>query len=67
MIAQDKEFNTMNQHLPADTAVIGILRNILECPFQGEMRLVYLKEHIRALFTLQLFQFNSVIPDGWIK
>jgi hypothetical protein len=62
MIAQEKEFNTMNQHLPADAAVLGILKNILECPFEGEMKIAYLKEHIRALFTLQLFHFNALIP-----
>ena len=64
MIAQEKEFNTMNQHLPADAAVLGILKNILDCPFEGEMKIVYLKEHIRALFTLQLFHFNTLIPGG---
>lgn len=64
MIAQEKEFNTMNQHIPTDAAVLGILRNILECPFEGEMKIAYLKEHIRALFTLQLFHFNAVIPGG---
>jgi AraC-like DNA-binding protein len=62
MIAQGKEFNTMNQHLPADAAVLGILTNILECPFHGEMKIAYLKEHIRALFTLQLFHFNALLP-----
>ena len=64
MIAQEKEFNTMNQHLPADAAVLGILKNILECPFEGEMKIAYLKEHIRALFTLQLFHFNALIPGA---
>ena len=61
MIAHEKEFNTMNQHLTADAAVLGILKNILECPFEGEMKIAYLKEHIRALFTLQLFHFNAVV------
>ena len=64
LIAHEKEFNTMNQHIPADAAVLGILRNILECPFEGEMKIAYLKEHIRALFTLQLFHFNSLIPGS---
>ena len=64
LIAHEKEFNTMNQHIPADAAVLGILRNILECPFEGEMKVAYLKEHIRALFTLQLFHFNALIPGG---
>jgi AraC-like DNA-binding protein len=61
MIAHEKEFNTMNQHIAADAAILGILKNIIECPFEGEMKVAYLKEHIRALFTLQLFQFNAVV------
>ena len=64
MIAREKEFNTMNQHIPADAAVIGILKNILECPFKGEMKVAYLKEHIRALFTLQLFHFNELVAGA---
>jgi AraC-like DNA-binding protein len=64
MIAHEKEFNTMNQHLAADAAVMGILKNILECPFEGDMKLSYLKEHIRALFTLQLFHFNAVVSGA---
>lgn len=64
LIAKEKEFNTMNQHIPADAAILAILRNIIDCPFKGEMKMAYLKEHIRALFTLQLFHFNTVIPDG---
>ncbi|HMG93058.1 MAG TPA: AraC family transcriptional regulator [Chryseolinea sp.] len=64
MIAHEKEFNTMNQHLPADAAVLGILKNILECPFEGEMKEAYLKEHIRALFTLQLFHFNALVSGA---
>lgn len=64
MIAQEKEFNTMNQHIRADAAVLGILKNILECPFEGEMKVAYLKEHIRALFTLQLFHFNTVVGSA---
>jgi AraC-like DNA-binding protein len=64
MIAHEKEYNTMNQHLPADPAVLGILKNILECPFEGEMKIAYLKEHIRALFTLQLFHFNALVSGS---
>jgi AraC-like DNA-binding protein len=61
MIANGKEFNTINQHLPIDAAVSGILGNILECPFHGAMKEAYLREHIRALLTLQLFHFNTVL------
>ena len=61
MIVHEKEFNTINQHLPADDAVTGILRNIIECPFQGDMKKAFIREHLRALFTLQLFHFNSIV------
>jgi len=61
MIVQEKEFNTINQHIPVDDAVTGILRNILDCPFQGEMKRAFIREHLRALFTLQLFHFNSIV------
>lgn len=64
MIANAKEFNTINQHLPTDAAVSGILDNILQCPFQGEMKEIYLREHIRALFTLQLFHFNHIVSGN---
>jgi hypothetical protein len=30
LIAHEKEFNTMNQHIAADAAILGILKNILE-------------------------------------
>jgi AraC-like DNA-binding protein len=61
MIAKEREFNTINQHIPADAGVLGILRNILDCPFQGKMKKAFLREHIRALLTLQLFHFDSVV------
>jgi AraC-like DNA-binding protein len=61
LIAQEKEFNTINQHRQIDAAILGILRNILDCPFSGDMRRTYLREHIRALLTLQLFHFNHAV------
>jgi AraC-like DNA-binding protein len=61
MIANEKEFNTINHHIPLDAGVLGILRNILDCPFQGKMKKAFLREHIRALLTLQLFHFDSVV------
>lgn len=67
MIVREKEFNTINQHLPIDAAVAGIVQNIRSCPFSGEMRNVFLKEHIRALFTLQLFHFNSIVTGDQAK
>ncbi len=67
MIVSGKEFNTINQHIPLDAAVAGILQNILSCPFTGEMKKVYLREHVRALFTLQLFHFNSIVSGESLK
>ena len=67
MILQQKEFNTINQHLPSDAAILGILRNILECPFTGMMRNAFIREHVRALLTLQIFHFSSVITGEQIN
>lgn len=61
MIVKEKEFNTINQHIPADAGILGILQNILECPFEGKMKNVFIREHLRALFTLQLFHFNPIV------
>ncbi len=61
MILYEKEFNTINQHVSADAGVLGILKNILDCPFKGEMRSVFIREHVRALLTLQLFHFNPIV------
>jgi AraC-like DNA-binding protein len=61
MIFQQQEFNTLNDHIPADAAIIGIIRNILECPFQNEMRIAFIREHVRALLMLQLFHFSPIV------
>jgi AraC-like DNA-binding protein len=61
MILYEKEFNTINQHVPADAGILGIIKNILDCPFKGEMRSVFIREHVRALLTLQLFHFNPIV------
>lgn len=61
MLAQEKEFNTINDHLPSDAAVTGILTSMMQCPFENEMRQTFLREHIRALFTIQLYHFNKVV------
>jgi AraC-like DNA-binding protein len=61
MILQNKEFNTINQHLPSDAAVLGILKNIMECPFNGSMRDAFIREHVRVLFMLQIFHFSPVV------
>jgi len=60
LIAQEREFNTINQHRPVDDAIFGILKNILECPFAGAMKRTYMREHLRALLMLQLFHFSDV-------
>jgi AraC-like DNA-binding protein len=67
MIAQEQEFNTINQHLPTDAAVHGILTNIRTCPFSGEMKKVYLQEHLRALLMLQIFHFNTIVTGRPIR
>jgi AraC-like DNA-binding protein len=61
MILHQKEFTTINQHLPADAGILGILKNIIECPFKGNMKSTFIREHIRALLTLQLFHFNPIV------
>lgn len=61
LIATGNEFNTINKHLPMDYAIEGILRNIMTCPFEGQMKEMFLREHIRALFNLQLFHFSSIV------
>jgi AraC-like DNA-binding protein len=61
MIAQQQEFNTINDHIPSDAAVTGILTSMMQCPFQNEMREIFLREHIRALFIIQLYHFNQVV------
>jgi AraC-like DNA-binding protein len=61
MILQQTEFNTINQHLPADAGILGILQNIMDCPFKGDMKSAFIREHIRALLTLQLFHFNPIV------
>jgi AraC-like DNA-binding protein len=67
MIFHQKQFNTMNQRLPADAGIQGILRNIIECPFKGEMKTAFIREHVRALFTLQLFHFNPIVCGKKIR
>ena len=67
MILQQKEFNTINQHLPADAGILGILKNIMDCPFKGDMKSAFIREHIRALLTLQLFHFNPIVTGKKIR
>ena len=67
MILHQKEFNTINQHVPADPGVLGLLKNIMDCPFQGNMKSAFIREHIRALLTLQLFHFNPIVTGKTIR
>jgi AraC-like DNA-binding protein len=67
MILQQKEFNTINQHIRADAAILGILKNIMDCPFKGNMKSTFIREHIRALLTLQLFHFNPIVSGKKIR
>jgi AraC-like DNA-binding protein len=67
MILHQTEFNTINEHLPADGAILGILKNILECPYTGEMKSVYIREHIRALLMLQLLHFNPIVSGKKLR
>jgi AraC-like DNA-binding protein len=61
MILHQQPFNTINQHIPADPAVLGILKNILDCPFKGDMKSAFIREHVRALLMLQLFHFSPIV------
>lgn len=61
MILNQKEFNTINEHIPADAGILGILKNIMDCPFKGSMKSAFIREHLRALLTLQLFHFNPIV------
>jgi AraC-like DNA-binding protein len=61
MIYNQEEFNTVNQHLPTDSGIEGILINILTCPHKGPMRTLFIREHLRALLILQLFHFQKIV------
>lgn len=67
MILQQKEFNTINQHIPADAGILGILKNIIDCPFKENMKSAFIREHIRALLTLQLFHFSTIVTGKKIQ
>jgi AraC-like DNA-binding protein len=67
MILHQNEFNTINQHIPADAGILGILKNIMDCPFTGDMKSLFIREHVRALLTLQLFHFNPIVAGKKIR
>jgi AraC-like DNA-binding protein len=67
MILNQKEFNTINQHLPADAGILGILQNVMECPFTGIMKSAFIREHVRALLTLQLYHFSPIVTGKEIQ
>lgn len=64
MIASGTEFNTINDHLPMDAGILGIVNTILDCPFKGEMRELFIREHLRALLMLQMFHFSQVVTGN---
>jgi AraC-like DNA-binding protein len=67
MIFHQQQFNTINEHIPADPAILGILKNILNCPFKGEMKSTFIREHVRALLMLQLFHFSPIVTGKKIQ
>lgn len=67
MIARQQEFNTINDHIPSDAAVSGILSSMMHCPFENEMRETFLREHIRALFIIQLYHFNKILAGQTLR
>jgi len=67
MILHQKDFNTINDHIPADPGILGILRNIIDCPYNGTMKSAFISEHIRALLMLQLFHFNPIVAGKKIR
>lgn len=67
MIAEQKEFNTINDHISSDAAINGILSSMIHCPFQNEMREAFLREHIRALFIIQLYHFNQIVTGKTLR
>ena len=67
MILHQHDFNTINDHIPADPGILGILRNIMDCPYKGTMKSAFISEHIRALLMLQLFHFNPIVAGKKIR
>ena len=67
MILHQHDFNTINEHIPADPGILGILRNIMDCPYKGTMKSAFISEHIRALLMLQLFHFNPIVSGKKIR
>ena len=59
-ILQRKTMNMINNHLPMDSGISGILQNIIHCPYKDDVREMYLRENLRALMFLQLFHFHSI-------
>lgn len=66
LILRQREFNTINEHLPMDSSIAGLLDNIVHCPYKGEMRNVFIRENLRALMITQLLHFHEVVRPGKI-
>lgn len=67
MILRQDNFNTINEHIPADAGILGILKNIMDCPYKGNMKSAFIREHIRALMMLQLFHFSPIVTGKKIR
>ncbi|MGC3943880.1 MAG: AraC family transcriptional regulator [Chryseolinea sp.] len=52
------EFNTINDRMPMDAGIYGVVQNILNCPFEGSLRDTYTKTQVTALMHLQFWQLN---------
>jgi AraC-like DNA-binding protein len=60
-VQQGFTFNTINQNKKIDPGIAGLLQNLTSCPFEGEMRAYYIKEHVRSLLLLQTLHFHEAL------
>ena len=60
-ILQRKTMNMINDHLPMDSGISGILQNILHCPYKDDVREMYVRENLRALMLLQMFHYHPIV------
>jgi AraC-like DNA-binding protein len=67
MIHDQQEFNTINDHVQTDAGMQGILSNIISCPHSGQMKTLFVREHLRALLILQIFHFQRVVTGKEIS
>jgi len=53
------EFNTINDRMPMDAGIYGVVQNIMTCPYEGSLRETYTKAQVNALMHLQFWQLNK--------